>query len=86
MSEYKTEVIKRDNDVGFYLNWHIDDCAIHKHKTTEGKTNNIALNDKYSLYHLKELPKYTMIIYLSSIDEDFFGGEFEFVNQLHHFQ
>lgn len=80
--EYKNEIIYRNNPEGFYLNWHIDDCAVYKHNTTMNKTNNILLNDKYSLYHKKELPKFTMIIYLTSIDEDFKGGEFEFVNQL----
>lgn len=79
---YRQEIIKRENKVGFYLNWHIDDCAVYKHDTTENKTNNIVLNDKYSLYHTKTLPKYTMIIYLTSIDQDFVGGEFEFVDQL----
>ena len=82
LSTYRSEIIERDNQVGFYLNWHVDDCSIHKHKTTENKTNNDILNDKYALYHKKELPKYTMIIYLTSINIDFVGGEFEFVDEL----
>lgn len=82
LNELKREIIQRDNKEGFYLNWHIDDCAIYKHNNTENKKNNIPINDKYSLYHENELPKYTMIIYLTSIDEDFKGGEFEFVNKL----
>jgi 2OG-Fe(II) oxygenase superfamily len=82
LTNFRSEIIERDNKIGFYLNWHIDDCSIHKHKTTENKTNNEILNDKYGLYHEKLLPKYTMIIYLTSIDQDFTGGEFEFVDQL----
>jgi hypothetical protein len=80
--DYRTEIIERENSIGFYLNWHIDDCAVYKHNNTENKTNNVPLDDKYSLFHLKELPKYTMIIYLSSIDIDFKGGELEFVDLL----
>lgn len=79
--DYEQKIIQRENKLGFYLNWHIDDCAIFKHKDTDNKKNNIKLNDKFSLFNLEELPKYTMIIYLSSCDKDFFGGEFEFVNK-----
>jgi hypothetical protein len=79
---FNPEIIKRDNPVNFYLNWHIDDCAVFKHNSTQNKKNNVPLNDTYSLFHMKVLPKYTMIIYLSSINVDFRGGELEFVNQL----
>jgi len=78
--DHRMEIVERTNPVGFYLNWHIDDCAIHKHKTTGGKTNNDPLTDKFSLYHAKELPVFSMIIYFSTIDEDFTGGELEFVD------
>jgi hypothetical protein len=81
-NKFRSEIIQRDNKEGYYLNWHIDDCAIYKHDTTENKINNIPLNDKYSLYHKNDLPKFTMIIYLTTIDVDFRGGEFEFVDQL----
>jgi hypothetical protein len=82
IANYKPEIIERDNTIGFYLNWHIDDCAVFKHDHSLEKTNNEPLDDKYSLFHMKPLPKYTMIIYLTSIDEDFIGGEFEFTDQL----
>lgn len=82
LNNFRTEIVQRDNSFGFYLNWHIDDCAMLKHNTTDNKTNNVPLNNKYSLYHKNELPKYTMIIYLTSIDEDFKGGEFEFIDKL----
>ena len=78
--EYKMEIIERSNPIGFYLNWHIDDCSIHKHKSTDGKFNNDPLNEKFSLYHEKALPKFTMVIYLTSIADDFIGGEFEFID------
>jgi hypothetical protein len=79
--DYDKKVIMRDNQIGYYLNWHIDDCAIFKHKDTEGKKNNIPLDDKYSLFNLEELPKYTMVIYLTSHNIDFTGGEFEFIDE-----
>ncbi len=79
---FDMEIIQRENKIGFYQNWHIDDCAVFKHKDTQNKTNNIPLNDKYSLYHSKPLPTYTMIIYLTSHGTDFIGGEFEFVDQI----
>jgi hypothetical protein len=84
LTNYNPEIIERDNAIGFYLNWHIDDCAVFKHdQNLEGeKTNNVPLDEKYSLFHMKCLPRYTMIIYLTSIDDDFIGGEFEFVDQL----
>lgn len=78
LKNYNKKVIIRDNQIGFYLNWHIDDCAIFKHKDSEGKKNCIKLNDKFSLFNLEELPKYTMIIYLTS---NFTGGEFEFIDE-----
>jgi len=79
--DFEKKIICRDNKIGFYLNWHIDDCAIFKHKDTDNKKNNIALNDKFSLFNLEELPKYTMVIYLTSCNKDFSGGEFEFIDQ-----
>lgn len=78
LSLYEKKIIKRENKIGFYMNWHIDDCAVYKHNLTTDKSNNIPINDKYSLYHTNKLPKYTMIIYTT---EDFTGGEFVFVDQ-----
>ena len=53
LDSYRTEIIERDNPTNFYLNWHIDDCAVYKHDTTNNKYHNEPLNDKYSLFHLK---------------------------------
>lgn len=82
LNDFDKEIIERNNEQNFYLNWHIDDCAVFVHNSTENKKNNIPLNDKYSLFHIKTLPKYTMIIYLTSINIDFEGGELEFVDLL----
>lgn len=79
--DYNRKIIMRDNQIGYYLNWHIDDCAIFKHKDVNNKKNNIPLDDKYSLFNLEELPKYTMVIYLTSHNIDFTGGEFEFIDE-----
>lgn len=80
--KYKTKVIERNNDINFYLNWHIDDCAIFKHNDTENKYNNEPLDETYSLFHKEKIPIYTMVIYLTSHDKDFYGGEFEFVDKV----
>lgn len=81
LHEYDKKIIMRDNKIGYYLNWHIDDCAIFKHKNSEGKVNNTKLNEKYSLFSLDILPTYTMVIYLTSHGTDFTGGEFEFIDE-----
>lgn len=77
---FRAEKIERENKIGFSMKWHIDDCSIYKHKTTDGKIHNEILNEKYSLHHLKLLPKFTMMIYLTG-GNDFEGGEFEFVDK-----
>jgi hypothetical protein len=80
LSNYKFKKIERENKVGFYMKWHIDDCSIYKHKSTDDKINNIKLNEKYSLHHTCLLPKYTMLIYLTGGD-NFDGGEFCFIDK-----
>jgi hypothetical protein len=83
LSHMKKDIIVRENKLGFYMNWHIDDCSVIKHNTTDKVLdNNIIMNDKYALFHKKELPKYTMIIYLTGHEDDFLGGEFEFVDKI----
>ena len=49
--------------------------------TNHGVTEAVARKHDYR-GHMKDLPKYTMIIYLTGYDIDFIGGEFEFVNQI----
>ena len=88
LTNYNIEFIERDNAVKYYLHWHIDDCAVFKHSNNkfdsnnEINSNNIKLNDKYSLFIKKDKPIYTMIIYLSTYNIDFKGGEFEFVDKI----
>ncbi len=78
LNTYKPEIIQRKNDIGFKMNWHIDDCSIHRHKQ-QFQPNEPKINNKYTIYHKKPLPVYTMIIYLSG---EFTGGEFEFIDKL----
>jgi hypothetical protein len=81
INKYTKDINTRKSSDGFYMNWHFDDCAIFKHnKNYQFNKNNILLNDKYTLYFSK-VPVYTMIIYLSEIDKDFTGGEFNFADK-----
>jgi hypothetical protein len=64
------------------MKWHIDDCAIFRHKKDyEPCSNSIKLNHKYSIYFTNP-PIYTIIIYLSSHNLDFTGGEFSFLDKV----
>lgn len=87
LNKYEKKTIFRENQIGFNMGWHVDDCSIYKHKQTEEnkhneRYNNIAINEKFSLFHKEILPKYTMIIYLTEYGKDFTGGEFCFVDQI----
>jgi hypothetical protein len=54
LTKYETGIIERENQIGFYLNWHIDDCAIFKHnEDSKENTNNTLFDDKFFLYHKK---------------------------------
>lgn len=67
------------------IKWHIDDCVLTKMKTPptynlecyihlDGK-NYLYFNNKYA-----KLPKYTAVLYYSTQDEDFTGGEFVYAD------
>jgi len=76
--EYSNRIIQRTNDIGFSMNWHIDDCSVYKHKQIF-EPNQPKIKNKYTIFHMEPLPKYSMIIYLT---DNFIGGEFEFIDQL----
>ena len=67
------------------IKWHIDDCIVTKMKTPPTYNTNcyIHLNDKNYLYFnnkYAKLPKYTAVLYYSTQDEDFTGGDFVFAD------
>jgi hypothetical protein len=74
LSKFSKEQFEKENTKDFYMNWHIDDCYVFRHTKTDVK-------EKFVICHKNKLPTYTMIIYLSTHDKDFTGGEFLFVNQ-----
>jgi hypothetical protein len=81
IKELEKKIYTKESTTGFNMKWHCDDCSIWKHKEGfQPAKNNVKLTDKYSLYHTK-LPRYSMVIYLSTYNKDFTGGEFNFVDK-----
>ena len=83
------EVVYRDNyNDNYNLNWHLDDRILQKHPygTSDGlQIINIKNGYEYGLWNRrtdKKILKRTIIIYLSSINKDFTGGEFEFLDRI----
>lgn len=82
-TQYKYKKIEREVSTGFGMKWHIDDIALIKiNKDKDNYKNGIVLHNKYRLFHKEELPLYSSILYLSSNNEDFKGGEFHFVDEM----
>lgn len=81
LNQLERKIFIKEGGKNFSMKWHCDDCSIFKHKDGYNcLSNNIKLSEKYSLYYTK-LPKYSMIIYLSTYGRDFTGGEFNFVDK-----
>lgn len=59
------------------MNWHQDDASIFKHSNKHCKLNNVP---KYNLFYTKKPPVYTLVLYMSDYGEDFYGGEFCFID------
>ena len=83
------EVVYRDNcDDNYNLNWHLDDRILHKHifGSADGLQNIYVKNGyEFSLWNRrpdKKILKRTIIMYLSSINEDFKGGQLEFLDEI----
>ena len=82
-------IVYRDNcDDNYNLNWHLDDRILQKHQIGLSKDLDVLFiknNYEYSLWNRrpdKKILKRTIIIYLSSINEDFLGGELEFLDEV----
>lgn len=81
---YYNKTVKKTNDEGFEMGWHMDDISIlrhsKKHSTDELTNCFYKLNDKYTLYARDDLPVYSCVIYCSDYNKDFTGGTFEFAD------
>lgn len=59
------------------MKWHQDDASIFKNSNKHCELYN---KQKYCLFNNKECPVYTLVLYMSDYGEDFYGGEFCFVD------
>ena len=82
------EIVYRDNcNDNYNLNWHLDDRILQKHSS--GTSNGLQIINTKNGYEFglwnrrtdKKVLKRTIIIYLSSMNKDFTGGEFEFLDK-----
>ena len=82
LRDYKYKIVEKENTIGFNMQWHLDDIAPIKTKhNLDSDLGGIVIANKYRLYHKDQLPVYSAVIYLSEHEEDFTGGEFEFLDQ-----
>jgi len=75
---FEMKKVERESSTDFEMGWHQDDVSFHR--------NSRIHCEKYGKKEIKpyckeQPPIYTMILYYSSIDTDFTGGEFCFVDQ-----
>ena len=76
---YDYIICKKINTSGFFMKWHIDDCAFIKHSKKNNLFNN-KINNKLSIYYKNKIPKYSLIIYESKYNTDFTGGKLKFID------
>jgi hypothetical protein len=88
LSNYLVVAVRKENSKDSSMKWHIDDCCLFRHTKTHNLTelkNNIIIDSNFALYKYykdKPLPIYSLVIYLSTYQKDFTGGEFCFVDQI----
>jgi hypothetical protein len=63
---------------GYVMKWHIDDAQVINHRKNNDYNEQIKISEKKSLYYPNKKPKYSLIIYGSTYNEDFTGGILEF--------
>lgn len=81
LSKFRYEYGRRDNAVGYKMDWHFDNASIIKHKKDHPiDPKQIKITDTRSLYYYKEKPIYSLVIYNSTHDVDFTGGVLEFID------
>ena len=72
LRQYDIKICDKTYYPNDFMKYHVDDCALIKHKKKLNKSelhNNTMLANKYSLCHKNPLPVYTMVIYLNSHGE-----------------
>ncbi len=75
---YDYIICKKVNESGFFMKWHIDDCAFIKHSKNTNVNNKIC--DRISIFYKNKPPEFSLIVYESKFGVDFTGGKLEFVN------
>jgi hypothetical protein len=78
---YRTVIVRKTNETGYYMNWHYDDAQFIEHKKGVDCAkyhNQEFISDKFSIYYKHTRPIYSLIVYHSDHGVDFKGGVFEF--------
>ena len=79
---YNKEYKYKENNGGYFMSWHCDDCHLYKHKSAQySKDCDIILNKNLVLTHNKPLPIYTILLYLSQNKTEFTGADLHFVDK-----
>jgi len=72
----RIEVIAKVGQNGWKMGWHQDDVSFYKNSRKHCEKYGV---DKFTICG-KNPPVYTMVLYMNTYGEDFFGGEFCFVD------
>jgi hypothetical protein len=78
ISDYNISSNVKENKEGYYMGWHRDDCFVRRNKKGVClRENDISLSEKNNiiLTHINQLPRWTILIYLSEYDVDYKGGK-----------
>lgn len=78
LTDYEMISIPKENHQGFQMGWHVDDCSTHKNSKKHQEKYNFP---KYTLYSINPPPVYTAVLYYSTFNQDFRGGEFCFIDE-----
>lgn len=74
---YLLKVIERNSDTGFEMGWHQDDVAFYRNSKRHCEEHK---KDDIKPFCKEKKPIYTMILYYSTQNIDFTGGEFCFID------
>ena len=80
IEKFTIKTCKKSNTEGFFMKWHVDDAQVIKHQDNKIFDQQIRISNNKVLNYSENRPVFTIIVYLSNINQDFTGGEFEFVN------
>jgi len=78
LDKYEIKIVERKSESGFEMGWHQDDISFHRNSKKHCEKYN---KNELKPYCISNPPKYTMLLYYSTIGEDFEGGEFCFVDR-----